>query len=413
MQKKRKVFIIGIHQSHAKAYAGGYIRLREFLRHIPSIMDYTVIDIAPTIYGDIIDKKRIVTFPVPPIIKFFLKIIFPLGVFSERIWVAFVLYNFLKKKLQKEDVVVYVPIAEFIHLYLPPVILRQQFTKLRLVIDILNFYVYENGFVSVFKDFRKKAGILMGAVLAFLHYFSFQITKKTINIVDYIFSVSPELVKEINKIYFHKTINFTPSGVSVPKNIQISKRKKYTGVYIGRVTEQKGIFNLLKVWQELIKHLPKAKLAIAGLITPDIDESLQKRIKEYRLENNVIILGKVSEKEKFEIISSSEIFLHLANYEPLFPVIGILEGCAMGLPVIVYDMPVVASQNTLTKEKSLFVVQNGEYKQVVKTFIKIYSLSSQQKSTLSKKAKAYAAQYNWKKISQKEWKIVADFVYNK
>jgi len=57
-----------------------------------------------------------------------------------------------------------------------------------------------------------------------------------------------------------------------------------------------------------------------------MSKRIKNLVKQSNLENNVVVYGSVTEEEKYKILSESEIFLHVANYEPLFPVIGILEG---------------------------------------------------------------------------------------
>lgn len=409
---KKKLVIVGVHQSYAKTYAGGYVRLREFLKNIPATFDYHILDTKPTIYADVVSRKNITILTVPNYILFALKVAFPLGVFLERIWTAFALYKLLKKTCddQKGELLVYIPIGELLHLYLPAIFLKRKYPNVRIVADILNFEVYYEGFFSLVKRFQKSSSLISSYILALVHYISFLVTKKTITTVDYIFTVSPELVTVIKKIYPRKTIDFTPSGVHVESKYLRKRSKKYLGVYVGRVTEQKGIYNLLSVWHEVVAVFPSAKLAIAGLIGPDVSAEVTKLIDEYSLKDNITIFGAVTEKKKYELISQSELFLHLATYEPLFPVIGILEGCALGLPVVVYNMSVVSSQPELKKEKSISIVRNGNIKETVKTILRLSKLSIKDKQKLSISAKKYAQRYNWKIIAKKEWKVIDAFI---
>lgn len=407
MKLQKKVYIVGIHQTYAKTYAGGYVRLREFLKNIPNDLEYNLIDNHPTIYDDIVKQENIISITSPKFVYYLIKKIFPIGVFAERIWSGFALYNILKKQNDIETALIYVPIGELLHLYLPAILLKRKMPNITLVIDILNFEIIKESFLSLIRRFRRSSSLLISFALAFVHYFSFKVTKNTINDVNFIFTVSPELIKVIREVYRKNTIDYTPSGVNID-NVEASKsKKKYLGVYMGRVTEQKGVYNLLSVWSQVIIKKPNAILAIAGLIGPDDNDHVRKIINESNMENNIKLLGTVTEKEKYQLLAESEIFIHLANYEPLFPVIGILEGLALGLPVIVFDMDVLNQERKKIKNNDfIYIVENNNIQKAANAVIKISALEEKKRVIIAKNAIRYSKQFDWKEIAKKEFVVV-------
>jgi glycosyltransferase involved in cell wall biosynthesis len=407
-----EVLIIAPHQTYTKAFAGGYIRLREFLKHIPKDFDYNIIDSSPSIYSDIISPKRIILFEVPEWILFLIKRFFPFGVLAERIYSSIKIYQLAKKQLDSGEVkILYVPIGEFLHLYLPAVLLKRRLPNVKIIVDILNFEIITTRISSQFVNFIKSFPSLTAAGLLVIHYFTFKVFQKTIKDIDFVFSVSPRLVKEIKKIYNRNTIDFTPSGVSVDTVIPKKPEKVYSGVYLGRVTEQKGALILVETWKKITETIPNARLAIAGVISKDMTNTLTQQIKKNNLENNIKILGAVSEDQKHKILFQSEIFLHLAEYEPLFPVIGILEGLSHGLPVIVFDMPVLKDAYIKSRDSMyVFVAKNGSTVDAAISVVNYLNYSEVKKASISKNAIKYARRFNWENIAKKEFDVIASLL---
>jgi glycosyltransferase involved in cell wall biosynthesis len=121
-----------------------------------------------------------------------------------------------------------------------------------------------------------------------------------------------------------------------------------------------------------------------------------------------MLFGEVDEAKKNHIIQNSEIFLHLANYEPLFPVIGVLEGLALGLPVITFNYPTISKEDRQIANKSDFIniVSNNKIKDVVKVIQRLSSLNDPEKEKNVHSAISYAKKFEWKEIAAKEFNII-------
>jgi len=408
----QKILIFGAHQSHVGDKAGGYIRLKQFLKYVPKSLKCILIDLEPPIYSEKFNLT-LITFSIHAVIKKMFYDCFVIRIFIERVIIAANCYVIGNRVIKNELIeYIYVPMGELLHLYLPAILLKKRHPHIKLVIDILNFENLNIGLIQLIRRFRSAKNNLMTSFsLAIVHFVTFHITKMTINKADYVFTVSPYLVGEIKKIYSKDSIDYTPSGISINASPfkEFKSKKKYLGVYVGRVTEQKGMFNLLDAWEEVIKKFPKEKLAIAGLISKEDKEMLEKIISEKKLKSNIDIFRNISERKKIEILNQSRIFLHLANYEPLFPVIGILEGMSCGLPVIGYKMNVTSKIINNPHKNGIFFAENGNVEDVAEkifSFIKETKNNKQKYSSISYK---YAAQFSWEEIAQKEYKILMNF----
>ena len=406
-----KLLILSWHQSYLKNYAGGYIRLQEFLKRFPPAI---LLDNKPSIYKDILPKTvELRQYQTPGFLTIFQKRFFIFWYLSETISAMIILYRLGKKIIGENKIkIIYVPIGEFYHLYLAGVLLKIRFPKIKLVVDILNYEIQAKNIFAYFSKLRKNGNSFFRAAAVVADgLISILVKKITFDKCDYIFTVSPHLVEVIKRDYKKNTIDFTPSGVRVPTNIPSIKNKKYLGVYIGRMNVEKGVENVIITWSMVCKKLPKAKLALAGVINPDFLNYLKRRIKEFGLVNNIDLFGPVSENLKQKILSQSELFLHLAHYEPLFPVIGILEGLAAGLPTIIYEMPVVTQFKKENKVvKTLFIVKNGSTELAARKVIDYMNFADNEKLNYSLESINLAKNFDWKTIAQKEINVLINYI---
>jgi glycosyltransferase involved in cell wall biosynthesis len=112
----------------------------------------------------------------------------------------------------------------------------------------------------------------------------------------------------------------------------------------------------------------------------------------------------VSEKQKYKLLFSSNIFLHLASYEPLFPVIGILEGLSCGLPIVTYNMEAIDfAPDTY---QCISIIKNGDYNATAGAVHDLTFLSNAEYKKLQNQGVRYAKRFNWESISKIEWNII-------
>lgn len=408
--KENDLLILGWHQVYLTANAGGYVRLKEFLKRTPRGVQTILLDNNPTLFNNEISTIKI--YDTPQIIKGIRDKFFLGWLLLETITAGFVVYKTADTIIkEKKSKVIYVPIGEFPQLYLPGIFLKKKYPNIKLVVDILNFELPDKNAYKYFKKLRASGvGLFRAVTTIVMFHIGYFLTSKTIGKTDYIFTVSPELVTSIKKVYKKDAIDFTPSGVDT-KLYSSAKTKKYAATYVGRVNIHKGIQDLLDVWTLVIARKKDAVLCIAGYVDVAIEKYVKDEIKRRKLEKNIVVQGQITDKEKAKLLSESEIFLHLARYEPLFPVIGILEGLASGLYTIVYDMPVVDSQrNKLKGKTSLTIIKNGDTKAVSEKILQYLSSEEKKKKDIAIDAKKFAKQYDWDTIAQIEFSQIEKFI---
>jgi len=171
--------------------------------------------------------------------------------------------------------------------------------------------------------------------------------------------------------------------------------KRYEAAFIGRYHPQKGLQDLLLVWQRVCQKLPQAKMVMIGELTP-----LLQKIGEMGLENNVEFLGVVDGAKKFSFLKSSKVFLFPSSYESFGLVAA--EAMACGLPVVAYDLPIYQD----IYPQGMVKVPLGNYHLFADQVIKLLQ-NGQLRRDLGKQARENAKRFSWEKTAEQIWKEVS------
>ena len=98
---------------------------------------------------------------------------------------------------------------------------------------------------------------------------------------------------------------------------------------VARFTNQKNHEMIISVFHEIAKRVPNARLVLVG--TGSKLDEIKQRVKELRLDGNVIFMGTRADVNK--IINSFDVFLMPSRYEGLGIVL--IEAQANGLPCVI------------------------------------------------------------------------------
>lgn len=142
--------------------------------------------------------------------------------------------------------------------------------------------------------------------------------------------------------------NGSACGIDL-KKFDITKKEKYRteirGKYeitdesfvygfVGRITKDKGINELLESFRNIYNTTDNVKLMIVG--PNEIDETINRELYDWSISSNAVIyVGFTSEVEKF--LSAMDCYV-LPSYREGFGM-GVIEAEAMGVPVIVTNIP--------------------------------------------------------------------------
>lgn len=175
-------------------------------------------------------------------------------------------------------------------------------------------------------------------------------------------------------------------GVS---QIKASGLPLYDGCFVGRFHQQKGILDLIEIWESVVRKREHAKLAIIGWGNRRQTRRLKEEIRNKRLEGNIDLLGTLDGEDKIEILKSSKVFLFPSNYESWG--VAACEAMACGLPVVAYDL-------SLYKEifpTGMRAVPLGKTEEFAKNVLDLLNNKAFYKK-ISKDALRMASRYDWK-----------------
>ena len=160
--------------------------------------------------------------------------------------------------------------------------------------------------------------------------------KKVFYGIDYAVVLLPSLCAEVN--WFRpKQVFVIPNGIEdkyEAKNSSIQRGKKIEFLFVGNLTESKGIFDLL----EAVRLCKKAGLSFAVKMmgashSEEIKTKIDSFIGQHRLEDEVVLLGTLSGDAKWAAFKVADVFCLPTFATEAMPV-SILEAMMCGLPVI-------------------------------------------------------------------------------
>ena len=113
-------------------------------------------------------------------------------------------------------------------------------------------------------------------------------------------------------------------------------QKDFDGIYIGRISPNKGIFDILHSWKIVVKEKSNAKLAI---VNGKGDSRLDVFLNEHKLHENVVLFSRLSELELTNVLLRSKLLIMPSYTEGFSFTVG--KAMLHGVSVISYNIPVI------------------------------------------------------------------------
>lgn len=345
--------------------SGGYKRFYEIAKRAPAPI--IIIDRYPSIYSDLaIDKAHIQEYGRYLDPKF-LKLLHPYvyDLVQRVISVALILIHLFRERPK----VIYVPDSELSHLTLAAIVYKWLF-KTKVVLADLNVNTIP----------------LERPLNVFLHKFA-----------DRIITISYDLKRQLAKTKIYAT---DVNGVGFDKpRIASHPPKKFDAIFIGRHIPQKGIFDLINIWNKLInKDKKKLSLVLIGNVPNYIRAEINTRIEKLGLKSHITRLEDMPENKKIELLQSSKIMVFPSHQEGWG--IAPMEALSLGLPVVAYNLPVY--KESIGRTAALITVKEGDTKAFALAVIK--TLNSLEK--YSQSANMWQPPLTWNEVAEKEWHLI-------
>lgn len=269
-------------------------------------------------------------------------------------------------------------------------------------------HVHSLGFLSDFlaltKFMHKKSlilsthgGIFHTKAFSFLKNLYFNLwCKYVLKKFDRIIAVSRSDEKLFSAIA--PNIELIPNGIEI-RDFKIERKaENNTLLYVGRISKNKRIDNLIETIAVLKDKIPDVKLYVIGEDWEGILEDLKNLTKERNVEDNVIFVGRIDKREEItEYYSRAKFFVSASEYEGFG--ISVLEAMAAGCIAVVNDIQ--AFRELVRDGENGFIVDYSNKKAADI----ILELMHQDLTAISSEAQKTAEVHDWKNTIKKVEKL--------
>ena len=144
------------------------------------------------------------------------------------------------------------------------------------------------------------------------------------------------------------------NGVNIEDYPFSANKTPFSLIYIGRLTELKGVSSLVECIPMVRNRFPEVKLHIVG--DGPRHEEVRRRIDALQLSQNVFMHGYVSERKKIELLSSCAVYVSNSAFEGFG--IPLVEAMATGTVPVVSDIE--GHRFVFQKKNVGYLVKNTE-----------------------------------------------------
>jgi len=224
---------------------------------------------------------------------------------------------------------------------------------------------------------------------------------------DFIITFDNALYKKFSAIYNKEKVKIIFNYTNLFPKKRTQTKKLYDLIYIGGLSEQRGIINILMAVSKCKIELPEIKLLLLGKVcNNDFNNKIIRTIHEYNLTTNIEFKNWVPYSEVENYLSKSKvgmvILLPIPKFFKNIP-IKQFEYMAFGLPVIGSDLPPI-TQFVKPVNAGILVdptnIQNIS-DAIIRLLTDIDTYNKMSKNAL----KAAKEKYNWKFEEKKYLKL--------
>lgn len=199
-----------------------------------------------------------------------------------------------------------------------------------------------------------------------------------------------------------KNITVIPHGVIVEKLEKIPpKEKKFTIVYLGVLSKDKGIEDAIKTF-DILKDIDSFQFWVIGKAqTVEYEKKIKGLVGEFGLEKNVTFWGFVSQKQKFELLAKAHVLIN-PSFREGWGLVNI-EANAMGVPVVAYSSPGLV--DSVKDGESGILCKNNTPEELAKN-IALISGDHSLYNKLQKRAKKWNSNFSWEDSANKSLRLI-------
>ena len=185
-----------------------------------------------------------------------------------------------------------------------------------------------------------------------------------------------------------------------------NQQERYSAVYFGRLSREKGLIDLLRAWNVILQREPKARLTLIGI--PENHETLatiSKYITEYRKRGNIRYLGYMPPEKLYREVVKHHVLIY-PSYRDSFS-LTVLEALALRLGVVAYNIPAI--RHIYTHSSMVHVVEKGDIVSLAEGVIRWFHRDVEPDDYTKTLITLHSS---WRKVARKEAQSITSFYYN-
>lgn len=228
---------------------------------------------------------------------------------------------------------------------------------------------------------------------------------KSLNNFDYLITVSKTLCDFYKDRLSCTNVLFIPNVLDyIP--LEKSKFKKNNIISIGRLSPEKGFFDLLSIFEKVKKRLD-IKLFLIG--DGPLKDELQLYIDNHKLSDSVFLTGFLPQEEIKKFMLASKLYV-MTSFTESFGLV-LIEAMSYGLPCVAFDSASGAKE-IIKNNKNGFLVEERNFDKMAETIVKLVE-NEKQLNEMSGEAVKTSENYSISKIKQKWIKLLQDALEEK
>ena len=224
--------------------------------------------------------------------------------------------------------------------------------------------------------------------------------RRTLHASNARIALTPYYAKHLKGRGVRKSIDVLPNGFEPvaedavrPSTLPVDEQERPLLVFVGRLSEQKGLDVLMDAWDSLCQQgEPNARLAIAG--SGELNEWLDNRIAYSTYPQSIAKLGRVEDSEKRWLFEQAKGVLIPSRFEGLPTVL--LEAMHAGAPTVMADVNDLG--RLVTEPNAGLSVTPGDSNELVEAISALLEADENQLKTWSENGQEASKPYLWSNI---------------
>ena len=224
--------------------------------------------------------------------------------------------------------------------------------------------------------------------------------RRTLHASNARIALTPYYAKHLKGRGVRKSIDVLPNGFEPvaedavrPSTLPLDEQERPLLVFVGRLSEQKGLDVLMDAWDSLCQQgEPNARLAIAG--SGELNEWLDNRIASSTYPQSIAKLGRVEDSEKRWLFEQAKGVLIPSRFEGLPTVL--LEAMHAGAPTVMADVNDLG--RLVTEPNAGLSVTPGDSNELVEAINALLEAEENQLKTWSENGQEASKPYLWSNI---------------